>query len=352
MYRVEWAHGVTGLESLKTQWNDLLGACLDQSFNNCFDWHYALNRYLLQSGVSYACVRKGDQLIAVFPFMQEDVRRFGMKWKTLKYFDHSHLPLFDILYDHRENTLHIYESVIEFLQKQTEISWHKIVFARFRERSNLNNLAKEINLSRKKLKESLYTPVNSEPNWDKVLSKKRLKTVRYEARSAEKTYTSLSFECCSDPDLLEDAFQRFMQMEASGWKGSEGEATSINMDENYKAFYRSLMTAETPNFVSINFLYFGDIAVASQFCVRKSNCWNLVKIAYNEEYRKFGPGNALILKLIEHLVADGAPAEINVVTGPEWARKWHFIEETTYAAEIFNHSLKGRLIKMLQNLKR
>src|SRR5690606_17756733 len=68
-----------------------------------------------------------------------------------------------------------------------------------------------------------------------------------------------------EPAEIYPAFERFLEVEASGWKGDGGIGTAIQLDPTLRAFYGGLMQrlAQTGR-ARINLMMHGDRVMAGQ----------------------------------------------------------------------------------------
>ena len=131
-------------------------------------------------------------------------------------------------------------------------------------------------------------------------------------------------------DELADAYQRFLQVEASGWKGTAGTETAILGNLQLEEFYGALLESQDDKLQgSINELYVNDQLVASQFSLCTGRHWYILKIAYDESYADYSPGSLLLHALIQHAENSGI-SRLSLVTNPPWAERWHPQTETVW----------------------
>ncbi len=97
---------------------------------------------------------------------------------------------------------------------------------------------------------------------------------------------------------IEDEFERFLELEASGWKGKSGTGSAIQLRPGLTAFYRTLASTLGIGWgedrCEINSLYADGRCIASQFCMRTGSEYSIPKIAYDEEYSRLSPGLLLM----------------------------------------------------------
>lgn len=126
-----------------------------------------------------------------------------------------------------------------------------------------------------------------------VLSKNRLKDVRRTMRRLGETGT-ITFEHAETPELLARRLEDFLGMEHSGWKGQAG--TSFLSNPTDAEFARR---AYVHDLASIDSLLLEGKPIAMKLSVRTGKIAFTPKIAYDETYRKLGPGMALEYLLLE-----------------------------------------------------
>jgi CelD/BcsL family acetyltransferase involved in cellulose biosynthesis len=148
---------------------------------------------------------------------------------------------------------------------------------------------------------------------------------------------------------LPEAFEQFLALEASGWKGSQGGALLRRpvwrdvlgdyLRGTERAQIRSLVIAGRP--------------VASQICVTIGNTLVLMKVAYDEELGRLSPGNVLMANLVEACCEDPAIDRIDCTVWLDWHQRWGMVREPTYRILAFNRrSLRGRAAKAAWHARR
>ncbi len=154
-------------------------------------------------------------------------------------------------------------------------------------------------------------------------------------------------ELVDKPEQLERAFEHFLTIESSGWKGD----AAISANAELKQFYRALLDCKDANLVPmINLLWCGDHCAAAQFALRTNNCISLLKIGYNEALARFSPGSLLLEDLIEHARCSKIDT-VSLVTAPPWADRWHPQRVPVWHVTRFNNSAAGKTLERLEILK-
>jgi Acetyltransferase (GNAT) domain len=174
-------------------------------------------------------------------------------------------------------------------------------------------------------------------------------------RNQLETLGTISFKHKSTADREE--LERFFQLEASGWKGRAG--TAIACQPETRLFYELISTAATRNgYFSLDFLELNGTAISAHFALNRDGRYMLLKAAYDEEYRHYGPGHLIVWELLKHLGPLGL-RELDFV-GPAtwdegcWASEyrnqftWLVFPKTVYGAIVHFVRITGReVIKSL-----
>jgi len=122
-------------------------------------------------------------------------------------------------------------------------------------------------------------------------------------------------------DAAIDAFNEFLRLEDSGWKGKDG--TSIAKQPKKLRYYQLLTESFSRDGVlAVNLLKIGDVNVAAQVGVHIGSTLYLLKIAYDESYSEVSPGYLLIDGLITDIADPNYIAKLSFVTGVDWIDRW------------------------------
>ncbi|TDR94658.1 GNAT family N-acetyltransferase [Enterovirga rhinocerotis] len=116
---------------------------------------------------------------------------------------------------------------------------------------------------------------------------------------------TLTFSVASEPDDVTAALERFLALEAAGWKGQGG--TAIAHADGAAPFFReaAFEGARTGAF-RVATLALDDRPVAAGLLAIAGRHAAYIKTAYDEEMARFSPGLLLTLDLTAHLLDDPA----------------------------------------------
>ena len=81
--------------------------------------------------------------------------------------------------------------------------------------------------------------------------------------------------------------------------------------------------------------------IAAQFCILLDHTAYIVKIGYDEGYKRYAPGNLLVDLFLERSIADGSIERINLLTDAKWHRDWKPKSHNKSTLYIFNATPAG-----------
>lgn len=137
---------------------------------------------------------------------------------------------------------------------------------------------------------------------ERAVSPGRRKEMRRQRRRLEE-FGPVTFDTVTSPDAIAAAFQDFLVLEASGWKGVAG--TAIVDEPSIKAFVQTAVASlAAEGHARIDRMLLDGRPIAATVTLQSCGtawCW---KIGYNEGMARFSPGVQLVCELTEKLAAD------------------------------------------------
>jgi CelD/BcsL family acetyltransferase involved in cellulose biosynthesis len=119
------------------------------------------------------------------------------------------------------------------------------------------------------------------------------------------------------PPLLDEVFR----IEAAGWKGREG--TALAHDERRRRFFvRYAEGAADAGILRLAFLRIGGQAAAVQLAAECGGRFWLLKVGYDEGFKRASPGTLLMVETIRHAATDGLQAYEFLGRAESWTRVW------------------------------
>ena len=346
-YKFDVYEGKSGLLSIQTEWEKLYAKSIHQSFYNDWRWHFALLNNGLVDNVIYLMLKAGATAIAIIPLQNRRDSKQGKKmpYRVLGFPKHSHIVLSDIVIDPDHASPRTLQTLLHYMQHMPYFSWQRLEFL-FPERSNAASLFQGQGLKRIACNKNAYFDCSTEAALKDHVSAKMLRNINRLKNKAEKELPDLSVREISAADEIEDAVEKFLQTEASGWKGENNSA--ILKSRNITSFYKELASLfAANNQLRINLLRSGDNVVAAQFCIVTGKTFYILKIGYDEGFKHLGAGNILLKDLLQKRTVDKNIREVNLVTSPLWAKRWHPRQDLVYMAFGYRKNLPGKLLQSI-----
>jgi CelD/BcsL family acetyltransferase involved in cellulose biosynthesis len=138
------------------------------------------------------------------------------------------------------------------------------------------------------------------------------------AKLSDVRFESTTVETPSAP-----AFDAFLEVEASGWKGEAGTGSAVRLDPERLAFYRSLATRfEDGEGCEINTLSAEGRCIAAEFCMRTGRQYACLKIGYDEDFARVSPGHLLHVRTLERCCGDSGISRYDQLSDAAWLASW------------------------------
>ena len=357
MLTVEVYQGRPGLEAVAGDWQRLLENLGHRRFFHSLGWWKsclnALDDDLGQ--VSFFVVKRAGQAVAIFPLQCQVRSCCGLSVRQWALPAHMHMPLNDILCDPGTAITEAVAALSRALREDTFGGWDVLNFTEVLAESMLarqviNARGGLAALKQTKTCDSLpctgsYEEMTAQfsNNFRSNLNKARNKLARNK---------DVEFRSTTDQPALNSAFQDFLNIEASGWKGAKGTGTAIKLHPELVSFYQSLIDELSPTReVMINSLLVGGKTIASQFCVKDRDTLYVLKLAYDEEWSRVAPGNMLLEQVIMKGIQDRHFRYINLVGNPPWFKAWRPEGTAVYTLWLFNLTPAGLALCGIAKMK-
>jgi hypothetical protein len=155
----------------------------------------------------------------------------------------------------------------------------------------------------------------------------------------EQGTVALKHFSAADPAALE----RFYELEGSGWKGQQG--TAIQCDPRTRQFYDAVAQgAAGAGYLSLDFLELNGKPIAGHLGFSFRGRYFLSKAGYNEEYRRYGPGQLLVNEILQETPQRGL-REFDFVGPATWDEsRWASARRSSYRVYIFRNNMYGSLL--------
>jgi CelD/BcsL family acetyltransferase involved in cellulose biosynthesis len=333
------------LDVIQGEWTGLVEGIEHPGYHHSFEWTRAALAHLLSPAYRVYTVRAEGELVGAVTLAPIELRRGGIPIRVLKSPEHPLLPLGDILIHRDHSGPELLRSLLRHL-RQEEGGCDVVELTRIRERSCVSAAVSRggLGIGRSDGGECLFFPCG-EPDGVERRSAKQLRNYRRLARKAELDLGPVEFRQVSNAERMEEAVETFLEVEASGWKGADGTGTALASDERQSAFYREAMVAAAGHGAAqVDLLLIDGRPAAAHLSLRAGAVWYLLKIGHDPEFAAYGPGGILLQRVLERAAEQQGVDEVNLVTGPEWAARWHPEGEPVRTVWVYGESWKGRVL--------
>lgn len=340
------SQGMEGLESLRDTWNEIVSGMTRRHFFHLWEWHYSYLKCLEPDPQSfmYFLFTKEKKPVAIFPLRVTKTSIGGLRLKTLASPSHQHMVLGDMICNEDALHLPLFHILSGYLQNQKK-SWDLIQLFRLAEDAGAIQVIQENSPSRFVLTHDLRCDfIDISGDYESFVSglSKNFRRSLKRAKQHLDQFPNVAFTITHSGPALAEKFDIFLDVEASGWKGALGSGTAIKLHASLECFYRTLTrTLSACGKVSINTLTVDGQCIAAQYCILLDNTAYILKICYNEDYKRCAPGNMLLEFFMKKSMEDRTINSINLITDAEWHVDWKPSSYEKYTLYLFNTTPAG-----------
>lgn len=340
-------HGIPELMSLEKPWRVLVATVGLTRFIHSFEWQLAYLQELeaQPEAVYYVSFFINGQAIAIFP-LQRVRRSVGRVPLWLwEHPTHPHLVLGEPLIDKKWANPDLFLRLIRILNQHSRLPWDALHFPNLLDDSVAMRTLRAHPLPlmhQEQIDENMFFPCSDMPAALAHCSGQFKRNLGRQGRKLAQR-GSVTLTLARQGPELEAAFADFLRLEASGWKGGEGKASAINLHPHLLGFYRALKDRFSPTRnCLISLLQLNGVTIAAQFCLQSAGTLYILKMAYDEAWHAEAPGGQLLYKLLEYCCSEPEIHQLNLVTGPAWARgRWNPESQPVWETYMFRPRLRG-----------
>jgi CelD/BcsL family acetyltransferase involved in cellulose biosynthesis len=339
--------GPGGLEQIASEWKAVIAQVADPRFFHLHEWYTAYLSALEPDpeAVLFCVSYSNGQPDGVFPLRQTTRRFHGLAIRTLELPRHPHMHLCDFIVPADNRTPQFLLWVLEQLRAGSGIDWDLMCLRNTLEDSAANKMCRGISWGKafgSITNSCKYLPLgNSYDDLQGRYSKKFRATLRT-ARNRLKRLENVSFEVATSREALAISYQRFIDVEASGWKGAGGTGTAIKLDQRLTDFYQRMIQSPSEDFrCEIFSLCNNDHTLAAAFCIVTADTSYMLKIGYDEDSASVSPAQMLVDRVTRAYIDAGRVHTLNFVSGVDWVDPWTKARYPVHTWYLFNNTLLG-----------
>lgn len=310
------------------------------------------------SKVVFFAAREGDRLTAVVPLKQKTKSlkqgfRLPLSYRSWEIYHPNEMGLCDVTWDPRTAGAPLLEELVRELR--SEGGWDLLELLHLPQHSNiLQVLQRSPRFLTRPSHASKY--LDASADYDAYMARFSSSTRHNRRRKLNKLNQlgDVRFEYVTDRRELPGAFEQFLKVEDSGWKGRAG--TSIVQQPVKLDSYRRLLEGyDAPEQTAVQLLRLDERCIAASFSLNVGGSIFILKSGYDEEYRSLSPGVLLDDQILREGCRREEISRISFVTGASWMDVWRPDEEPVRNAYHFRNNLKGNALglamRSYENLK-
>jgi CelD/BcsL family acetyltransferase involved in cellulose biosynthesis len=339
--------GRQALEVLEPDWRRLYCAMPQRSGFHAIEAHAAYADNLMRAPGRLRCLvlLKGAEVRAICPLEARTDRILGLPVRVWGIPWHPHWPLSDVICPEDEARRVLLPLLVSYLRSRRE-DRHILTIGPLPGSSVLWDGLFDLDPA------GFSTNVPMEPfvfDCRKPLSELLARLSRHFRKELRRTGRRLEslegvrYETARNEEDLAAAFEDFLEVEGSGWKGEAGTGSAIRLHAQYASFYRSLAHEfDDGDGCEISTLYAEGRCIAGEFSMRTGEEYATLKIGYDEEYSRLSPGHLLCAKTLARCCDDPQIKRFNQLSDAEWIKVWRPDRISYQQAHIALDHLFGR----------
>lgn len=346
--------GLAGLREIREAWEDIFLRLEAPAYHHLYQWQESWLAWLAPAPdqAIYVLFETDGQPLAILPLVYEQRSFCGVRlacWR-LPWCEHSLTA--DLLAVNEALELPLL-GLLPGLLSKLDRPWDGLFLGPTPENGLTARLFASARLPRSLIEPagwgSRLDVAHGRDAWLAGFSSSFLKKMRYSkkllSRSGDVSYRF------GNTERLHAAFEEFMRVEASGWKGEAGTRSAIRLDPRLTGFYSSLVDIKGAAGCEIHTLELDGACLAAQFCLRAGKTISVPKIGYEESKARLSPGRLLRFAFIEECFQRPDIDAIDFVTCSDWLTDLGFARLPLVAACHFRGSALGRLAYALLRVK-
>jgi len=290
-----------------------------------------------------------NKLLAVVPLKTSLFKYFGISLKSIELPFHEELNYRDIYInkqaDKDEIVKQIWEVLYSFNQK-----WDVFVCLYYHSPSYLSGLLNSFPGKFKLAKESSRIDYIESSGYQALMDSKSKKFCRNLSRLDRKIHSEkkVDFIYEETEGTVNNLFYSFLELEASGWKGKKGKCSAILCNRDLTDYYIGLMNEKDTGLkFDVNILKADNNCIGGLLGVIYKDLHYSIKIAYNQDYCEFSPGQILYNYSLKRHLDDMSLKSSNFMSGFNWQIPWRTGFFPTYNGMFFKNSAKAFFVFLL-----
>lgn len=359
---VNRCEGLEGLQQLSAPWQALAARLRRPHFDQLPAWYEAYFRAVAPAHqtVQFFSVRRGVELVAIAPLMLEP-----RSWMVRRAKLPNDRAIFsaDLVIAPEESPGAIWRALESASRRDRRNGWDvfQAVHGGTMQFSCTRSVARELGLRALERPSRLGYMVIDVGTYEGTMaglkSKFRNSLKRSQRRLAE--LGDVRFRWTHEPTDVLIAFERFVELEISGWKGASEPTkpgyprpAAIGLYKWKYDFYRELLARfASQRAVNLLLVEAGEQLVGAQISLQIGPTNYLLKTTMDESLQGIAVGHVMIDALLKLLAERGDVDQINLLTDYAWHEPWNPRRIAFVDTRIYNRTALGLLAMLRQRAR-
>lgn len=316
------------MRRLESDWRRLVAETPDRRPQHAYESHAAYLSHFsaADEGIRCLALSDGERIRAICPTTSGSVRLLGRSVACVGLLCWKGGLLLDVICPPGEAQRELLPRVVDHLHSvPSRPDW--LVFDRVLEGSTLWRCLQDLDQRRVCRRDAAPTDVVScarpYEEYFAGLSKNFRGNLR-KARNKLAQLAGVHFAIADRAPELRRAFEAFVELEASGWKGEAGERSAMRFRPDQLAYHGELTGRRWEGGAcEIHSLHAEGACLASVLCLVVGSEFEIARIAYDERYSRCAPGQLLVEKVLQRCCENPAIERVNLASDAAWHRDWH-----------------------------
>lgn len=350
--------GKKGFQTLRRDWQTLAGSVSFRSFYQHPAWFQAY--FDRPSGFSdkieFRCVYQGDRLLAVLPLTYRPRLRGLISEAIFPTSGGLYIP--DIVVDDDVDKQLIWQVMRNPAGPDKMPKWDAFAASAVLESSAIASCIGQVAERRSvevKADRCTFIDIIDYEDAYKAL-KKKFRGNLNNARNRLEAHDSFEFLLITDSGDMDWAYEHFVELEMSGWKGEKENSrehypapAAIGLNKSKYLFYKNVVNefAEIKS-TEICFLKVDGRTIGAQILILLGETSYLLKTAFDESAKGYSPGHLMIDFALRRYSSEQTIKSLCLITDYDWFKYWNprYVNYTDFRdcnATVGGHLLRGAL---------
>ncbi|WP_201096062.1 GNAT family N-acetyltransferase [Thiocystis minor] len=355
-YKLTLYKGTDDLASLFDAWREIVAGIDDASFIQSPDWLGSFLKSDPSASENFVAIliTNKNAPVGVFPLEYLKQKRFGLNlgvWRV--FWSNNDMGLSDFVFAQKPQNQVLLDLVTDFLRATSPRSFDLMLLQNVAEDSAI---AYSMHFRSPAWCVSVYHHdskyIRCKNSYDESTSGLTAKYRRNNRRKLKNLQQLGTVKFTSARNLadLKSAFDDFVNIEASSWKGHAG--TALRYDDERRRFYEELLARfGVTGQCAIDVLTLNGRPIAAQFAIISGTTYNLLKIGYDSTFSAQSPGVLLLDWALREYSGHPTIRRISFVTGARWNDDWDPSKQAVFDHYLYKPTVKGGVAFLIERLK-